>query len=656
MDYITFGDLAKFENIEKMNLDPALEKIFIRLMRKLQEYFDEHGYTIDYGFDFSDIINSLVLNGDNRLRIYASDETSVIHEKAGGFFERENNRIVINKRILGDEDKLEKILCHEFIHFIVENKCLKNINPNSDIYNGGMINEALTEMLAREIVHFKGNTSGYEQHVRMLRFANILTDSVNDFRSFLKGRIEPKIYNEYWEEFLKQARVYQDDFYNGGFHKFDEALKTKSYIDVQRSLIKMVWKNKEPKSYLEFVKLVRKTSKRVVPDDDWMENFYKEVIKNTPINSDAKEYFTDAMMRYCKISDELEEYDRKSSENQESLDSKIPTPFNKRIELVNEKERLEEMLTSVSNMDIKKILDISEKDKLIKLERFTLPNIDNKLKYVYIATYDDNRMEVLGQNVATNQIHDIKLCDFLGYSERDKIYLKETGKTIEDGFVMTAASDIDDKMTKYVSKKIASILSPEKEALLLKKYLENNPDVIEEYKQHILGYALNELATKTISEMSIQERQAIIKNLDIESTRMIVSTENGKASVALLSGNNAITCDCTVLIDKGKDAPLNNFFQKVNEKKKDNDTSLMSQPFAIDQKGNLVISQDLKQEYYRNEYGKAADKIQALFIENQKDPVPYFEGRLAYLESIRDRIASKMTFDSPVQEKSGKTR
>ncbi len=75
MDYITFGDLAKFENIEKMNLDPALEKIFIRLMRKLQEYFDEHGYTIDYGFDFSDIINSLVLNGDNRLRIYASDET-----------------------------------------------------------------------------------------------------------------------------------------------------------------------------------------------------------------------------------------------------------------------------------------------------------------------------------------------------------------------------------------------------------------------------------------------------------------------------------------------------------------------------------------------------------------------------------------------------
>ncbi len=64
----------------------------------------------------------------------------------------------------------------------------------------------------------------------------------------------------------------------------------------------------------------------------------------------------------------------------------------------------------------------------------------------------------------------------------------------------------------------------------------------------------------------------------------------------------------------------------------------------------------MKQDYLRNQYEKTADKIQDLFIENQKAPVPYFGGRLAYLESVRDRIASKMAPDGPVHEESNKTR
>ena len=54
-----FLELTKEENLKKLNIDPRLVDSFKRVMIKIQQYFDSHGYSEKV--DFETIINDYLL-------------------------------------------------------------------------------------------------------------------------------------------------------------------------------------------------------------------------------------------------------------------------------------------------------------------------------------------------------------------------------------------------------------------------------------------------------------------------------------------------------------------------------------------------------------------------------------------------------------------
>ena len=140
----SFINLTKEENINRINIDPRLVDSFKRVMYKIQEYFNANGYSTQR--DYERYFEEYLLDSDFSIQL--NDEPSKIG--AAGFYIKSENRICIDIKYIDDE-QLDSILCHEFIHFLVKHG-LKFGECSTEIYKGKFINEALTEMI-EEIFH-----------------------------------------------------------------------------------------------------------------------------------------------------------------------------------------------------------------------------------------------------------------------------------------------------------------------------------------------------------------------------------------------------------------------------------------------------------------------------------------------------------------------
>lgn len=272
----SFIDLTRPEVLSMIDIDERLKPAFINMMYRLQRYFNKHNYTKNFNYRllFNDYL--LTSNLSKRFRIMVSNEPSKIG--CAGFYSADENRIVIDSKILNSKE-LEKILCHEFIHFLTMHyliKCKIYNEKTKEIFNGGFINEALAEMLTLEIYPECKLYSGYAAQVRMMNYANQLCGSINLYQCFLLGYIDISVLKN--KKKNRFAKSYETDFYkyitNYQKHEnsfsYEDALMSNTYVNAQRSLILSVLETiNDIGSYTEFLKKVINSP---VPDYDFLVN------------------------------------------------------------------------------------------------------------------------------------------------------------------------------------------------------------------------------------------------------------------------------------------------------------------------------------------------------------------------------------------------
>ena len=265
MEDKSFINLLTEENLAKINIDSRLVDSFKRVMKKMQVYFNSNGYTSER--DYQAFFYEYLLNPDNtkNLSLFLNDEPSKIG--AGGFYTNDGKKICIDESNSRKDENLDSTLCHEFIHFLVMRGIIDEQYADPQIRFGGFINEALTEMLNRQMYP---NSGAYEPQVSMMEFANLLSNNVNNYSMFLRGNIDAKGYGaSAWNNFVANAKAYQSKWKGKPFLMSD-ARKDKLYINAQRELINSKISCHLIKSFSDYTEKIDILMHRPAPDLEYM--------------------------------------------------------------------------------------------------------------------------------------------------------------------------------------------------------------------------------------------------------------------------------------------------------------------------------------------------------------------------------------------------
>lgn len=253
-----FLELTSEENIKRLNIDPRLMDSFKRVMTRIQEYFDSHGYSemVDYESILNeylfpqeeinkDIIrqNEEFINALNRAKDVQKQLESIVSTKLdpiddeqflndyikknykvgfsfevepekeqmhGGIYKDDLKIIAVKESLLtAGSDRLDETLCHEFIHFLT--MCGKDKLSSVNQVMTPAIYEPLTEMLASDIIGVKPD--GYARYCEFMNYINLLV-GVDNYEYFIKRQLDPK----YEEMDIPFAEI-QDEFDKHRFHK-----------------------------------------------------------------------------------------------------------------------------------------------------------------------------------------------------------------------------------------------------------------------------------------------------------------------------------------------------------------------------------------------------------------------------------------------------
>ena len=323
MEDKSFINLLTEENLAKINIDPRLVDSFKRVMKKMQVYFNSNGYTSER--DYQAFFYEYLLNPDNtkNLSLFLNDEPSKIG--AGGFYTNDGKKICIDESNSRKDENLDSTLCHEFIHFLVMRGIIDEQYADPQIRFGGFINEALTEMLNRQMYP---NSGAYEPQVSMMEFANLLSNNVNNYSMFLRGNIDAKGYGaSAWNNFVANAKAYQSKWKGKPFLMSD-ARKDKLYINAQRELINSKISGHLIKSFSDYTEKIDILMQRPAPDLEYMETFFENMdinllnnlgLRNPELSSILKQ----KLQEYREISSSYEKYGNKDIYEFEILGRKI---------------------------------------------------------------------------------------------------------------------------------------------------------------------------------------------------------------------------------------------------------------------------------------------------------------------------------------------
>lgn len=651
MDDKSFVNLISDDVLNEIKIDPRLRETFKRVIKKMQAYFNANGYTSqrDYKTFFEEN-----LIGKN-FKIYVSDEPSKIG--ALGFYHKAKQCICIDEGLL-ESAHLESTLCHEFTHFLV---------MNDKSVPSGFINEAQTEMFTRQIYP---TSCSYEPQVRMMEFANILTNKANNFSLFLQGGIDSRHTSSMWNDFYNYVSLYQKKFANTPY-KIGEAVKDEDYISAQRCIIRNNIHSYLIKSFDDYEEILEKLSYAPIKDEEWMNNFITEIEKNIINNIRDKKIREITLSKFKEYRDIKNKLSKYTDENNFIIDfdgSKyivnrfgevrnrftntlvhksytgffsfgdtksinIKKTLDKRDGLLKQEKELKSFLKGFSYCDEMALTSISDKENLIRLEKFELPIIDfSKTKpiYVYVAVYPD-RVEVLNNVTMLEKKQDVNMCKYIGQVD-GAICGKPMGKI--DG---TIFANVSVKRFNFLSKgKYREELEPTLSKEMIDKIIDDyrkSDEYDVENESNISEEALYYYFEKKYKELSTEERKKYEEKAKEKMEKFVVSIKDGNIDVSLMYGDK-LACVGTkqVLIDKKGNGLYNEYIDALSNK--NSNTQKIS---TSDEEKQNIMPESLKERY------DALDvEIKNLFRQNKEKPVPNYLKKLKKLIDEQDEIKIEM--------------
>ena len=611
---LTFSEARNGKNIVRTQIDPRLIKSYTRVLSKLHAFVFQRGYHDRPGYNYRQIFDEFVYTDDDekKLKIIVSKEPDKIG--AYGFYNTYKNEIHVDESVLDNEELLEHVLCHEFIHFLVHINCIKVPDAEPDIVTGGMIDEALTEMLATTLTTYIGS---YKPQVAMLTFANVLAGKENNFGEFLKSKIDAKIASPLnWKDFLSAARKFQMDYKNEKM-SIATASKNPYYLLAQRKLITATKEVSHIDNLREYVIFTKKLQYRPAEDNKWMDELYEEIdskVLNTLLgpnsDDDTRYYFKMLLSSYrameegkleakeevditiddrkvvlYKYEDHIRAYlpDKKEEDslstatssdgsfsvylNGKKHDIDVNTlDFNKqKRELEEAKKRITAMMKTVKSKDIGMIDSLHDKDNLVRLERFTVPNLDGKIssEFIYVATYEDHT-ELLGPYLPKGEINDILLLDYRGSTEQGARCFRPLG-TIEEGTTFTYDKEnaIKKKILNKLIKDLETTLTDEQKDKLIEDQRKKHPEDEDKPVMELEEDAIYDFAISLRDELTPEKTIEIVSQLEDTPSRIIIREDDGEIKLSILDKEYAIEAHKDTLIDREKDAPLNRYFNNI---------------------------------------------------------------------------------------------
>lgn len=215
-----FLDLIKPENLSKIKIDKELVPSFINVMKNKQRIYDKKGYTHAKHFP-SLFKNYLLEEGPNQYSI----KFGKLEERVGGIIEKKNKQILISED-LNDSDVdskiIEAVITHELFHlFSIGSKpYIKNdmgefsedylIKPDLELWQGGFVNEGLTELLTRQVYP---NSKAYPAQVAMVKLLLYVNNATENLYSYFNAKVPGLNYsNSLYSNFLFYAEQYHTDY------------------------------------------------------------------------------------------------------------------------------------------------------------------------------------------------------------------------------------------------------------------------------------------------------------------------------------------------------------------------------------------------------------------------------------------------------------
>ena len=645
MEDISFIKLLDQNSLSKIDIDSRLIPSFKRVINKMQAYFNANGYTAQR--DYWSFFNQYLLSdSESKLKILANDIPSTIGAIGVYRHTKEDRHMIFidNDCFQKTDEYLDATLCHEFIHFLVMRGIFKLDNVDPQIKNGGFINEALTEMLTQQMYP---SSNSYKPQVRMMQFANLLANKVNNYSQFLQGHIDSRGYGaSSWNNFVALVSEYQRKKTNTPFN-FEEAIKDESYIRAQRYIIEANISPHLIKSFDEYQKWILILRQRPVPDNEWIENLIKQIGQNL-ISSlgikdeNVKSFLLTQLKLYRDSFPALEKYDGKDVyefviNNQiVSIDAErhlYGAPcgwsaswnpktgiYQLRIEnnsisininQIDFKQRRKQLLSIQKQTpiffektlleDIRNIQSVAKTQGLIRLERYKLPNIHQtgaKEIYIYVAIYSD-RIEILDDYIRLDNKTNINQSRYLGITSKTNgaIYAEPIG-TITKGYSFSTIKEsfIEKRTIDYLYNICLQELSQEQINSFIEEYKKkeeysdiNNPNILKHF-------IVRDFATQKYNSMSEAEKQELIKRVLKEYPRFIISTENGNVDISRLFGEEYITAfkgERQVLVDTATQAFYNAYYnQIILNQTLQNNTIIQSFTINLDENGNIIIPQE----------------------------------------------------------------
>lgn len=642
MDDKSFINLISDENLEKINIDPMLIDSFKRVMKKLQAYFNANGYTSER--DYQAFFNENLLNDDSskNLSFYLNDEPSKIG--ANGFYD--GKRICIDKSRILDKDRIDHTLCHEFIHFLVMKNVINDKYADSTFKFGGFINEALTEMLTRQMYPDSGS---YDPQVNMMDFANLLSDKENNYSLFLRGRIDARGYGgSSWNNFIKNVTLYQNKW-NGTTFRLMDAINAEYYIQAQRDLIESKISPHLISSFEDYIEKIDILNRRPVADNEFMESLFNRIDENMIRNLSLKNEKLQMFMRkklkeYREMVSSSAKYKNNDIYEFEIAGHKIAIDKNRQlygttgisysaswnpntsiyeIKIDNESIKLNinkidfkkwqndslkrqdviaKYFSKTAKDDVKAVSQVASTEGLIKLERFDIPPINSggnkKSNHVYVATYNDS-IEILNNLYQVGVMENVNQAQYVGVTSLDPknsaIYMNPLRK-IKRGYVYSCFNQkyLQKQSINLLKQMIMPTLSKEEISQIIEKYKQSGEydEEDELTKEELQDFAINFFAKNRYYELLEDDRQNIFDTVVNSNQKYFVSVEDGKIDVSLLFGDKIVTAfrsNAETLINT-KGNGLYNEQYDILVKDREIGQEKESSKIPIDDDGNMMFS------------------------------------------------------------------
>ena len=474
-----------------------------------------------------------------------------------------------------------------------------------------------------------------------------------------------------WNAFYKSVNLYQNKFANTPY-KIEEAVKDEDYISAQRCIIGNNIYFNLIESFEEYEEALEKLSYAPAKDEEWTNNFVEQIEKILTRNiSDEKirEITLSKFKKYRDIKNKLSTYVDNNNFTMDfdgskyivnrfgnvhdvftsrliyhsitgafSLDGGI-TKINirdilsEREKLLKQEKELKSFLKGFSYADEKALTSISDKDNLIRLEKFELPIIDfSKTKpiYVYVAVYSD-RVEVLNFATKLDKIQNVNLCEYIGQVD-NAICGKPLGKINGTIFANCPSKRFNFLSETEYRNELEPTLSKEMIDKIIDDYRKSDEYDVEDEKT-ISADALFYYFEKKYKELSAEERKKYEEKAKEKMEKFVVSIKDGNVDVSLIH-SNSLACigSRQVLIDKKGNGLYNEYIDALSNKNSD-----IQRVNTIDEEKQNKLPKSLKERY------DALDvEIKNLFRQNIEKPVSNYLERLKKLIDEQDNIKIEM--------------